>query len=75
MGYTTNFSGPMPFALVDSAISAMTYLAKMTQISSIPTESLTFVLNHVLDSLLDQRVSQPSASVTMKANNKVRYAC
>ena len=72
LGFTIKISDELPFALVDSTISALTYLARMKHISSIPTESLTFVLNHVLDSLLDQRVSQSSASVTMKANNKVK---
>ena len=61
----------LPLAIIDSTKTALTLLARMTQLSSMSEQTLTFLLNQILDSLLDERLSSPSASSTMKAINKV----
>lgn len=61
----------LPLAIIDSAKTALTLLARMNQLSSMSEESLAVLLDQILDSLLDERLSEPSASSTMKAINKV----
>lgn len=61
----------LPLAIIDSTKTALTLLARMTQLSFMSEQTLTVLLNQILDSLLDERLSNPSASSTMKAINKV----
>lgn len=69
--FTLKFPADLPFEAIDSTKSAMTVLARMNQLSLLPQDSLVLVMSEILDSLLDDRLSKPSASLTMKGMNKV----
>lgn len=59
--------------IIDITVSTLVLLAKMNNyIASVSRDSLIFVLDQVISSLLDNRLAEPAAKLTTKSINKVK---
>jgi hypothetical protein len=63
----------LPMGIIEITVSTLVLLAKMNNyIASVSRDSLIFVLDQVISSLLDNRLAEPAAKLTTKSINKVK---